>query len=130
MLSNTTNDTFFQPTSQYPRRHRGVYIMSMLLITLFAGGYILFRAAGMYRPPEIMIDEPKDGALLSNRMVIIKGSTDPNSELSINNYQAFSDTEGNFIAELPFLSGFNIIDVRAKNRLGREGRVVLRVVVK
>jgi len=119
----------FRAPSAYSRRHRSIFFMGAIFCLILASGYIAFRTSSLFRALGIDVEKPIEGELIQGDAVSIQGSTEPNSRLTINGYEAFSGEDGRFDLELPMQKGFNILDIRAKNRLGKEARVVRRVVV-
>lgn len=127
--SKKENDILFRAPEPYPKRHRGAYLMSIFFLLLLGAGYIGFRTSSIYRAPSIYVNEPPDGALLKGDFVRINGTTQPNSRMTINGFETFSDEEGKFGVELPFEKGFNVLDIRARNKIGKEAKVVRHIVV-
>ncbi|HEY4477434.1 MAG TPA: hypothetical protein VJB56_02295 [Candidatus Paceibacterota bacterium] len=129
LLDKNDSTLMFRKSSAYPRRHRSVFFMAATFCLILAGGYIAFRTSSLFRALGIDIEKPVEGEFVRGDAVSIRGSTEPNSRLTINGYEAFSGDDGRFDLELPMQKGFNILDIRAKNRLGKEARIVRRVVV-
>jgi len=118
-----------QPDAKFPKRHRGVPFMLVSFLTLVSVGYIFFQSSLIFTTPDLTLEAPIDGALLSGERILVKGTTIPQTAVSINEYQIYSDEKGNFEVMLPALKGFHVIDVRVANRIGSEAQVVHRVVV-
>jgi len=119
----------FKSPMNFPRRHKGTYVMSVFFVFIMVLGYIGYRTSSLYRVPDLSLDEPQDGALLRGTMVAIRGKTEPSSQMTINDYSIFSDKSGKFSVELPFQKGYHVLDVRVHNRLGKETRISRHIVV-
>ena len=53
--------------------------------------------------------------------------TDPGSELYINNNLIALEKDGSFSQEIKLATGLNLIEVRARNRLGKETDKAIKV---
>ena len=120
---------FIAPQQSYPKRHKSAYFMAVVFVMIVASGYILFRSSAFFSGPDLTLEEPADGALLNGGALEIKGRTESKTRVTINGYEVFSDALGKFEVSLPIQKGYHLLDVRVKNRLGKESRVVRRVVV-
>lgn len=130
MLPDKNDSTFMLwQTTSYPRRHKSAFFMTTVFCLILVSGYIIFRTSTLFRALGINVTQPIEGELIHGDAVAVKGLTDPHSRLTINGYEAFSGDDGVFDVELPMQKGFNILDIRVQNRLGKEARVVRRVVV-
>lgn len=130
MLSKVEGkDVPFIVPHAYPRRHRSAYLMATFFLLIVAGGYIAFRSSSIFLTPDLVLDEPQDWAFIHGQRVEIRGVTESKTRLTINGYEVYSGSDGLFRVELPIQSGFHTIEVRVKNRIGNEARVVRHIVV-
>ena len=103
--------------------------MALLFFILIASVYITLRSVPFFSRPTLVVEEPADGARISGGRVSFRGLTQPEMRLTVNGYEIYSDSEGRFAFSLPFMRGFHILDMRVKNRLGREAKVVRRIMM-
>ncbi len=89
----------------------------------------MFRLSTFFAGPTLELMEPTDGANIRGGFLAIKGMAEPKTRVTINGYEVVSDDNGHFSVDLPIAAGFQIVDVRVKNRVGQETRVVRKVVV-
>ncbi len=129
MYPNRTTDIVFKTPMALPGRHKGAYVMTIFFIFILVLGYIGYRTSSLYRAPGISLDEPKEGALLKGATIAIYGKTEPDSHMTINDYAAFSDKNGKFSIELPLQKGYHLLDIRVRNKLGKEARVSRHIVI-
>jgi hypothetical protein len=113
----------------YPKRHKSIYFMALSFVAIVGVGYILFRTSAVFITPELIVREPSDGAQIYADTIKISGITESKVRLTVNGYETYSDDNGLFELALPFQKGFQTIDVRVKNRIGKESRVVRHIVV-
>ncbi len=129
MNPSSRGDMMFRMPQNYPRRHKSTLLMTLVFLAIVASGYILFRSSAIIAGPALSLDEPADGSLIRANSVVIKGKTDAKSRVTVNNFEVFSDDKGRFSVDLPMQKGFHILDVRVKNRIGKETKIVHRIVV-
>jgi len=120
---------FRDGASRYPVRHKSAAVMVTFFIGILAVGYSIFHSSSIFAVPDLYLTEPADGAIIHAERVAVSGETEPKSRLEINGYEIFSDDDGAFHVELPLHAGIQILDIRVKNRIGKEARVVRRIVV-
>lgn len=94
-------------------------VASVALILGFLG-YIIFEVNQFAKPPVLSISTPSLEEIVKTDKVIVSGTTDPGGELYINNNLIAIDENGNFSQEIKLAIGLNLIEVRARNRLGKE----------
>lgn len=112
-----------------PRRVAGVkFFITPKIIALAVSavlifgflGYIIFEVNQFSKPPLLSISSPSLEGIVKADKVIVSGTTDPGSELFINSNIIALSRDGSFSQEIKLTLGINIIEVRAKNRLGKE----------
>jgi hypothetical protein len=129
MLPKGEKDFSFIVRRGYPVRHKSTYIMVIVFLLIVAGGYIIFHSSSIYLGPALVLNEPRDGAAIRGENVKIQGKIEPKTRLTINGYETLSGDDGIFNLELPFQKGFHTLEVKTKNRIGKEARVVRHIVV-
>lgn|SRR3989344_297336 len=120
---------FRQARVEYPARHKNPAFMAIAFLILVGSGYILFHSSSIFITPELNVYGPEDGARISGGTVEIYGATEPKTRVTINGFEVLSDDTGSFTALLPLEPGFQVLDVRVKNRVGMEAKVVRHIVV-
>lgn len=92
---------------------------SVILILGFLG-YIIFEVNQFAKPPILSIATPTSEGIVKTDKIIVSGTTDSGSELYINNNLIALKEDGSFSQEIKLAAGLNLIEVKAKNRLGKE----------
>ncbi|MEK7151010.1 MAG: hypothetical protein AAB783_02315 [Patescibacteria group bacterium] len=128
-LRKNEQEILFSIPRAYPRRHKSAYLMAIFFLLVLGVGYISFRTSAIFIVPELIVGEPTDGATVRDESVKVRGTTESKARLTVNGYEAYSNEQGIFELSLPFQKGFHTIDVRVKNRIGKESRVVRHIVV-
>ncbi len=103
----------------------------LIIVGLLFGGYIVWQknkgqlgTVEYQRPQEIKeikldILEPKDGAVVTEPTIILRGITSPSAEVFVNDIELQADAQGNFETPLTLEEGENIIAVLANDENGK-----------
>ncbi len=109
---------------------------AVLRIGLIVAAIAIFLVYGLYRAqnfltgPKISIEAPENGGVFSSPDIEIKGVAKNISLLYLNGRQIFTDNEGNFFENLLLAKGYNIVELKAKDKFGREIRETEELVLK
>lgn len=71
-------------------------------------------------PPKLEVDYPSDGSTFrrGDEVIEIRGRTDPDNKIKINDFRAIIDYEGNFSYNFKLSEGDNLITIEAENKAG------------
>lgn len=96
-------------------------IKLFLVIFILVGltGYFIYQFRGYLLGPQIFIEFPKIGEVVSNSYLEVKGRVINFSSLSLNGRPIITDGNGNFSEELLLARGYNIIELTATDKFGR-----------
>lgn len=69
-------------------------------------------------PPKLEIDYPSDGTTFrrGDEVIEIRGKTDPDNKVKINDFRAIVDEQGNFSYNFRLSEGDNLITIEAENK--------------
>lgn len=101
-------------------------VLKALFIFLFLClivAYVLFQARFLITGPEITL-KSEPSTQQNERIIILEGSARNITHLWLNDRQIYTDEQGNFREELVLENGYTITTLRAKDRYGRETKVV------
>lgn len=98
---------------------RTITIFTASLITVSIGLYAYFQINYFVQTPQLNIIEPADYTVVAVNKVDIKGQTNPENIIYINNQPLTTDKNGNFSTPIQLKNGYNIIKVTAKNKIGK-----------
>jgi capsule polysaccharide export protein KpsE/RkpR len=91
-------------------------------------GYTLFNSRLFIKGPQIIIDSPENGAVISDKPLInISGKAINISHIEINGRQIYIEENDAFSESLLLDSGYNIIQITAEDKFGREVKQVLQL---
>jgi hypothetical protein len=108
-------------------------ILSALSVILLAGtvlGYGYYRTKDFLYGPIVEITSPVNGQLLANALINIEGVSKNISFLNLNGRKIFTDERGNWREKMLINPGYNIIEVAAKDRFGRDVTKTIEVVLR
>jgi uncharacterized protein YfaP (DUF2135 family) len=69
-------------------------------------------------PPEILITEPIDGAILNQQNIVVSGTTEKDAEVTVNGILTPVNVDGSFKQNITLVEGKNTITVVAKDEAG------------
>jgi hypothetical protein len=104
------------------------WIISFLIFVFIIYG--LFRAENFLQGPKIIIDSPQNGQVFTTADIEVSGQARNISLLYLNDRQIFTDQNGNFKEIAILANGYNILELTAKDKFGREIRENLELVLK
>lgn len=98
---------------------RTAAIAISLVCVLIVVGYGLFEARKLIEGPQVTIETPKNGSATSTTAVVISGTADNISFLTINDAPAYTDESGHFSLTLSPPTGYTVFTVAGVDRFGR-----------
>ena len=89
-------------------------IATLFVVSIFA--YIVFQVYGFAAAPELMLSYPGSSVVVEEEVIEVRGVTDTNASLYVNNQKIQVSSDGKFIIDYKLTKGINIIEVRAENK--------------
>ncbi len=96
------------------------FILGSSLIILIAIAYLLFQYIKFTSPPRVTLDSPKENELIKKSPIEIKGQTDPENTVIVNNQIVSVKDDGKFASLIEVSDVTHDIEVKAKARSGKE----------
>ena len=109
------------------RIQRAVYLL--VAVFLLLGGFLFYQYRSAFIDPALNVTSPKEGAVTSLQ-VMVQGKTDPSAAVMVNNSPAAVGENGEFSKRVTLFPGRETIEVRSKNRFGREAVIERRIEVR
>lgn len=104
------------------RNLRGAYVLRLVAVTTNGDEFEDRNKAFVENEyPRLEILYPLEG--LSDRFITVRGRTDQQSTVTLNNAAVYLDEEGRFESQLLLREGENRIEIKAANSIGLETRV-------
>ena len=109
-----------------PRRLFGITGACSLLLFLWLLGTQLVGFTGA---PRLFIEQPMTHELIDVPIIRVRGSTDKESQLTVNGREITMNKLGGFDQEIELVSGLNKLDFLVQNRFGKMSQETRYVVV-
>lgn len=104
-----------------------ILIGIVLVIIVF---FLLFQYRSAFFNPDLKVETPAENQTINSLTVEIKGKTDPNSTLSVENEQVPIEKNGSFKKEITVFPGRTSIDFQVENKFGRVTSLRRNIMVK
>lgn len=91
--------------------------------------YFMYQARAWILLPELVVERPPDGAVTQGSVVVVEGIVSPDTRLTVNGVEAYSERTGRFHRELLLAAGLHSIEITAENKFGRKRVIERRIVV-
>lgn len=109
------------------RLNRTIAIAVAVIVIILS--YLFFQYRSSVFSPTLAITSPLDKAKIAAQTVLVTGTTDPNSTVTVNGLPAFVDPNGKFSKEIPVFPGVATISIKSVNNFGRVTLLERHVVV-
>lgn len=109
-----------------PTTFRGIII---ILVSLVIVAYIVWELYSIFLPPRLIILYPEHQLILNENQIEIRGQTEPESTVMINNQEVYFDQEGYFYEVVPLDRGVNVIEIRAFKKHSRPNVIRREILV-
>lgn len=97
-------------------------------IGLFVYVFLQYRQA--FFNPSISISTPQEHMILSSQTILVKGTTDPNTTVTVNNIPVLVDPDGHFQKLLAVFAGDTTITIVSTNTFGKQSTVLRHITVR
>ena len=104
--------------------------ITIIVVILIVMGYAAYQLEDVFVGPRITVSSPADGATFTEPLIEISGTAKNVAHITLNDLPIFVSAESAFKEKLLLASGYNIIEISAKDRFGRETTKILRLVLK
>jgi len=90
-----------------------------ILAGVFIFAYFYLQLQDVINGPNLHISTEWNGTMTTEQSITIAGTSNDIAGLAINGRQIFTDTKGNFVEDILLLDGYNVIEIKATDRLDR-----------
>lgn len=112
-VTQPLNRSFFQLT---PAKFIAFIVSSLVVVFLLYLG-IQYRTIG--RDPQLIIESPVSGVVVSGKRIDIIGKTDPDATVTVQGISVLVRSDGKFFDQVALEPGVNKITVTATSRFGK-----------
>lgn len=107
-------------TSKFLWSPRLTFITGVFIVTIAIIGYLIYQYINFVRPPRLIVNQPKEGVVVSEDKIEVKGITNPDATVTVNNQPVLVEDGGEFSAEVEIFEGTSELVITAKSRSGKE----------
>lgn len=100
----------------------------VLIIIFFI--YLWFEYRFLVGAPFLQVDQPRDQITISIPLIQVRGKTDPEAKISINNQEIAVDVNGKFSQEIKLVESVNTITITSSLKTGKSSKVERTVFLK
>ncbi len=100
----------------------GIFIVLLL--------YIFFQYRAAFFSPSLTVISPKEATILSTQIIVVRGTTEPNATVTVNNIPTLVDSSGEYTKEITVFPGTVTITVKATNSFGKFSTIERHISVK
>ena len=90
------------------------------LVIFLIVGYSGLKLKDLLTGPQITIISPSDGVTIKKSLVNVKGRAERISQIYLNGKKIFTDEQGNFNEPYLLASGYNLLEIIARDQFGRQ----------
>ncbi len=110
-----------------PRIVVKVVFIFFIVFVLF---YFLFQLNYLIGEPKLIIFQPERDLITKSKEILIKGQTQRDNKVVINENEVFVNNDGNFSEYIPLQLGMNFVKIKAINKLNKESIIIKRIILK
>lgn len=110
----------------FPKLIRNFFFILLFCVCLL---YLLIYFRHLVSPPNLVLEYPDKNLVINESNIIVKGQSEPETEIRINSTSIMSARDGSFIQEVKLKQGLNNISVSAKKKYGQESVIQRQILV-
>lgn len=96
---------------------RSAFLITTVLVIIVA--FLLFQYRSALFNPTLTLDSPEENQIVNSLTVEIRGKTDPNATLTVDNEQIPIDNDGSFKKQISVFPGRRSLIFQVENKFGR-----------
>jgi len=104
-------------------------IIGIVLAALVLFAYLAYQVSIIFASPFLTVTTPDQNLVVTEKFVEVRGQTEKEAQLYINDKQIFTDANGYFQVTLDLLPGINLIKVSAKKKYSKESVVFRQILL-
>ncbi len=101
----------------------GVVLVFWVILTYLGISYVNFISS-----PRLTIHEPEEGEQVSANVLVVKGETDPEASITVNNQPVIVEENGYFETEIEVFEGTQEVKVVSTSRSGKETTISRKII--
>lgn len=118
-----------EPSEKFKWSPRLTFLTAIALLLLVVSIYLGISYLNFIKPPLLEVQEPIEGMMVSEKMLPVKGKTNSEAFLEVNNQPVLVEEDGYFETEIEVSTNTKEVVVVAKSRSGKETTVRRNIMV-
>lgn len=106
---------------------RLTFLLGIAVVVIAILGYLGFQYLQFISPPRLEVIKPIENEIVRSTQITIKGETNPEATITINNQPALVNDSGDFEAEIEVSNDTKEIQVIATSRSGKQTQVSRKI---
>lgn len=109
------------------------FTIFLIVLLMLAGFFYLYQeASSLIAHPRLIIIEPADGEIIEKENIDVRGITDMEAKVFINDQPVLVNDKGEFSENIELQEGLNVINIKARNKFDKEisKTVTIQAVIK
>lgn len=101
----------------------------VVVVVAVIGAYFTWQVVRLLTPPPLNVVQPAQDIVLDTQLVVVKGSTQPGAQVTINGEAADVNQQGEFEEEVALRPGLNRLEIVAQTKYSSQSVIVRQIVV-
>lgn len=101
--------------------------IALMALFLVFGSYLFYQYSSSFFPPRLSFFTPKEGEIIRQNFVEVKGQTDPDATIFLNQEAKLLAPDGSFSEKIFLTPGENKITIEVVNRKGKKTQAVRQI---
>lgn len=114
-------------SSEFTWSPKWTFFVGVFVVVLIILGYLGFQYSNFIQPPKLTLEMPAETQVVTEKNLVVEGTTDPDASVLVNNQPVIVDESGNFRTQVEIYEGTEEIVVMATSRSGKETKVVRKI---
>ncbi len=106
---------------------RMIIVLVSVVALLGATFYVVSEIRSVLAPPKLSILEPASDATISGNSIVVSGTAEIGSDVSINDQAVFLDKNGQFNENVILGPGLNVVEIVAKNKFNKTSKITRKI---
>jgi cytoskeletal protein RodZ len=125
-------ESFSNPIKNKKFRITPAKILGLVVVLIILGflSYLWVEYRQFVGAPPLQVNSPKDQQVVDIPTVLVEGSTDPDTKVTVNNQEIGVDGNGHFSEEIKLSASTNQVEIVATSKFGHPAKTTRTVFVK
>lgn len=108
---------------------RMIRIAIIACLVILVTGYLGWQIRQIFEPPKLEIIYPAENVIINDNFIQIKGKTEKEARVFINEKEVYLSPQGEFAIDLDLQNGINMIKISAVKKHSRENVIYREILV-